>query len=569
MNMEIVMRRIPSLLLLSVLLALVFPIQTAFAQTYYFSVDRETVDVYWESDGTMRIEYEFVFTNSTSADPMEYIDVGVPTSNYDLSSVQATIDGTPITDIEHSPYVTPGVALGLGSNAIPPGATGTVEVTIGEVRDVLYFGDEEGYASGLFSPTWFDEEYIYGTTNLTVRYHLPPGIQTEEPRWHESPSGWPSDAPATGLDQEGRVLYEWSNPNANAYTPYVFGASFPSQYVPEEILQEPYVEPGLSIDEDAIFTFCCIGGVFGFIVLIIVASIYSQNRRKLDYLPPKIAIEGHGIKRGLTAVEAAILLERPLDRVLTMILFGVIKKGAARVTQEDPLEVEVAEPALEGLRTYETEFLEAMKIKNKGDRQRALQKLTVNLVQTVQKKMKGFSLKETKDYYQSIVKQAWTQVETAETPEVKSEKYADNLEWSMLDKDFENRTQRTFSTGPVFLPPWWIYYRPSSAPTVSTGRVSSTPTSVTVTHSKGGVSLPTLPGADFASSVVTGVQRTAGNLVSNLTNFTGGVTKTTNPPPPPSRATSGGRPSSGGRSCACACACACAGCACACAGGGR
>ena len=562
------MKRILPLLMVVGLLALVLPIQTVLAQTYYFSVDRETVDVYWESDGTMRIEYEYVLTNSTSADPMEFIDIGTPTSNYDLSSVRASIDGKPITDIEPSPYVT-GVALGLGSNALRPGATGVVRVTIGEVRDVLYFGDEEGYASGLFSPNWFDKEYLYGTTALTVRFHLPPGIQTEEPRWHESPSGWPSDAPATGLDQDGRVVYEWSNPNANAYSPYVFGASFPAQYVPKEILQEPTLEPTLSIDSDAIFTFCCIGGVFGFIILIVVASVYSQNRRRLDYLPPKIAIEGHGIKRGLTAVEAAILLETALDRVLTMILFGVIKKGAARVTQEDPLEVEAIKPLPEDLRTYETEFLEAMAIKNKGDRQRALQKLTVNLVQSIQKKMKGFSLKETKEYYQTIVKQAWNQVETAETPEVKSEKYADNLEWSMLDRDFESRTRRTFTTGPVIMPHWWVLYRPSSAPSVSPGRVSSTPSSVTVTHSKGGVSLPSLPGSQFAASVVTSVQNTAGNLVSNLTSFTGGVTKTTNPPPPPSRATSGGRPSSGGRSCACACACACAGCACACAGGGR
>jgi hypothetical protein len=567
--LETVMRRILALLIVSCVLALAFPVLPAYAQTYLFSVDREIVDVYWEADGTMRIEYELVITNSTSADPMEFIDIGIPTSNYDMSSVQATVDGKPITDIERSPYVVPGVALGLGTNAIRPGATGAVSVSIGEVRDVLYFGDEEGYASGLFTPTWFDREYIYGSTDLTVRFHLPPGIQTEEPRWHESPSGWPSDSPATGLDQEGRVLYEWTNPNANAYSPYVFGASFPTQYVPTEILKEPDVEPTLSIDEDAIFTVCCIGGVLGLIVLVVGASAFSQNKRKLDYLPPKIAIEGHGIKRGLTAVEAAILLETPLDRVLTMILFGVIKKGAAKVIKEDPLEIEEMETRPEGLRSYETEFLDAMKTKNKREQQEALQKLTINLVKSIQKKMKGFSLKETKDYYQSIVKQAWNQVETAETPEVKSEKFADNLEWSMLDRDFDDRTQRTFRTGPVILPHWWMLYRPSSAPSVSPGRVSSTPTSVTVTHSKGGVSLPSLPGAQFASSIVTGVQNTASSLVSNLTNFTGGVTKTTNPPPPPSRASSGGRPSSGGRSCACACACACAGCACACAGGGR
>ena len=61
-------------------------------------------------------------------------------------------------------------------------------------------------------------------------------------------------------------------------------------------------------------------------------------------MPPKVTIEGHGIKRGLTAVEAAILLEEPLDKVMTMILFGVIKKNAAEVIRRDPLEIKVYQP---------------------------------------------------------------------------------------------------------------------------------------------------------------------------------------------------------------------------------
>ena len=61
----------------------------------------------------------------------------------------------------------------------------------------------------------------------------------------------------------------------------------------------------------------------------------------MQYMPPKIAIEGHGIKRGLTAVEAAILMEQPLDKVMTMILFGVIKKNAAEVVTRDPLEIKM------------------------------------------------------------------------------------------------------------------------------------------------------------------------------------------------------------------------------------
>lgn len=304
-------------------------------------------------------------------------------------------------------------------------------------------------------------------------------------------------------------------------------------------------------------------------IFFVFVGITATNRRKLDYLPPKISIEGHGIKRGLTAVEAAILLETELDKVMTMVLFSTIKKNAVKVVQEEPLQIEKLSPEPEGLRPYETGFIKAMLEKDAKARRKELQTVAIDLVKSVQKKMKGFSLKETKAYYRSIVKKAWNQVETAETPEVRSEKFAESLEWSMLDRDFDGRTKQVFRTGPVYLPIWWGNYRPSTVSTAG-GRPSvSTPTSVRVTHSKGGVSLPTLPGSDFAASVVQGVQNTAGNIISNVTNFTNGVTKTTNPPPPPSTRSGSGRSIGGGGGCACACACACAGCACACAGGGR
>jgi hypothetical protein len=561
------MRRVVIALLLLVILLL--PIQTVAAQVYYFTIEQMAVDVYWESDGTVRVEYVIVFLNDVTADPMEYVDIGVPTSSYSLSSITASVDGSPITDIEPSPFVDPGVALGLGSRAIPPGTRGVVRATIPGVQNALYRGDEEGYASALFSPTWFDGGIVYGSMDLTVQYHLPPDVLPEEPRWHESPSGWPQDAPATGLDSQGRILYSWHNPTASLSTPYVFGASFPSQYVPAEVVQEPTIAPNIRIPEELIVSVLCGGGFVGLIVLFVVLGVVSENRRKMKYLSPKIALEGHGIKRGLTAVEAALLLETDLDKVLTMILFSVIKKGAGKVAKEEPLEIERLSPAPEGLRPYEIEFLDAVTETNKRKRQKALQEMVIKLVQTLQKKLKGFSSKETKAYYQSIVKKAWNQVESAETPEMRSEKYDEELEWTMLDKDFDGRTREVFRTGPVFVPNWWWLYRPSSAPATLGGgarSAPSTPGRVTVTHSRG--SLPTLPGSDFAASVVRGVQNTAGNLVGSVTDFTSGVTKTTNPPPPPSRS-SGSSRSGGGSSCACACACACAGCACACAGGGR
>ncbi len=163
------------------------------------------------------------------------------------------------------------------------------------------------------------------------------------------------------------------------------------------------------------------------------------------------------------------------------------------------------------------------------------------------------------------MKKAWQQVEEAKTPEVRSKLYDEGLEWTMLDRDFDDRTRRVFRTGPVYVPIWWGRYSPSSAPVARTTTAPSTGPSAPSPR----VSLPTLPGAEFAASMVNGVQNAASNLVSNVVGFTNGVTKTTNPPPPPSRSRSGWSSGRGGSSCACACACACAGCACACAGGGR
>jgi hypothetical protein len=575
------MKRFLTLLLATALLALWLPPVPAGAQNYSFSVDKEEVGVFWQSDGTLELRYTFTFTNDASASPIDYIDIGMPNSNYDSSSISASVDGKTINDIEPSPYVKPGIALGLGGNAIRPGATGVVQVYVGRITGQLYQADEPGYVSAVFSPTWFGSEYVHGKTDMTVTFAFPQGVQPDEPRWHPSPPGWPSQ-PDTGTTSDGRVAYQWKNPSANGYTQYLFGASFPSKYVPSGSIAQPGQAPsgqtggGITTTSPtnavsgAISGFLCFAGLgllaFGFVAL----AINSDRRRKLDYLPPKISVQGHGIKRGLTAVEAAVLLETPLDRVMTMILFGLIKKNAARVVSDKPLKVEAIKPQPEELRGYEEAFLPAVQETDLRKRSKMLQDLSIDLVKSVQQKMKGFSLRETKDYYRAIMKKAWQQVEAAKTPEVKSEKYADNLEWTMLDRDFDGRTRRVFTGGPVFVPIWWGNFSPAySGGAAPVARTIPTSAPVGGAAPAGRISLPQLPGADFAAAMVTGVQNTAGNLVSNVVSFTGGVSKTTNPPPPPPPRSSGGWSSGGFRSGGCACACACAGCACACAGGGR
>jgi len=557
-------------ILVFILLAAMLIVATgqALAQSSYsFNLANNTTNVFLNEDGTASIDYVFEFKNDPSAGPIEFVDVAMPPGgNFDVNTASADVNGIPVTNISRSDYQGEGkgYAIGLGSHSIPPGKPGTVHTFIGTVRD-LFFKDssDPNFASVEFSPAYFDSSVVHGNTNMSVTFHMPPGVKPNEPRWHQSPPGWQSE-PTTGIDEQGRVTYTWSNPAARGDTLYRFGASVPRAALAAGTVQNPSIFQLMNIDPGTViyFLFCC--GFIAFFVAIIAASFRSTQKRKLQYMPPKIAIEGHGIKRGLTAVEASILLEQPLDKVMTMILFGVIKKNAASVITRDPLEINVIDPQPEDLNAYEVKFLEAFKEKKPAERRRLLSDMMIDLVQSVSQKMKGFSRRETIAYYREIINRAWAEVEAAQTPEVKSEKYSENMEWTMMDKNYDDRTREVFRGGPVFVPVWWPHYDPTFGRPAPSGGGIHMPTS-TQSSGGGGVSLPNLPGSDFAASIVLGTQNFASSVIGNVTDFTSTITNKTNPVPVPPPSSSGGSHSGGG----CACACACAGCACACAGGGR
>jgi hypothetical protein len=556
-------RLIASFLLITIMFAFT---SSAAAQSYSFNLIQETAHVYWNSDGTLALDYTFTFANDSGGHVIDFVDVGMPNGNFDFGSITADVSGNPVnisSDFQgDGPY---GFSVDMGGYAIQPGQTGSVHVSIGRITGVLYkdTNEPDTYASGEFAPAYWTT--AHGNTNMTVVFHLPPGILEQEPRYHATKGGWPcGDQPAAAYDDQNRVTYTWQCASANGSTKYTFGTSFPKQYVPADAIVVP---AAFSFDLAGLLaglagsmqTICCIGF---FILMFVGAPILgavNEKKRKLQYLPPKIQIEGHGIKRGLTAVESGILMEQPLDKVMTMILFGVVKKNAATVVTRDPLKLQLANPLPTDLRDYEKDFLQAFAEDNLAARRKGLQEMTVKLVNGVSDKMKGFSRKETIAFYQNIMERAWQQIETAGTPEVKSQMYDEALEWTMLDKNYDERTRRVF-TGPIFVPMWWGHYDPGYHP-VGTGSVSSAsmPTS-------GGRSPVSVPGSAFAASVVTGVQGFSSKVLGDVKSFTSGVTNRTNPVPVSKSSGGGGHGGGGGH---CACACACAGCACACAGGGR
>ncbi len=545
-------------------------IQPVLAQNLSFEVPKQEVVVFVNTDGTISLDYTITFKNLTGGDTIDIVDIGLPNSNYDLKSISAEIDSKPATLIRPSEYVKPGIEIHLGSNAIRAGQTGTLHVYVGKVERALgksTLQETEEYASIVITPNYFDRSFTRGTTEYYFTIVLPPGLKPEEPRYHTPSGNWPgSDEPfETGYDNQGRVFYTWYADKANAYSTYKFGASFPIRLVPAQVVVATETPNLRTIDIDTIMGILCTGGFVGFFFLIPILSAIAAHRRKLQYLPPKIAVEGHGIKRGLTAVEAAVLMEQPLDKVLTMILFSVLKKGAAVVESREPLVLKISDPLPENLQPYELTFLEAFRQTNKKLKESKLQDTVIGLIKSVTEKMKGFSRKETIDYYKAIMEKAWQQIAAAETPEVKSDIYEQVMDWTMVDRRWDDRTREVFQSGPVRVPTWWWRYDPviRSAPSGTGGGMAKTSMP---TGGRGSVTLPKLPGSDFAASMVKGVQSFSAGVLGNVNTFTERITNKTNPPPKPSSYSGRSGGSGGG---GCACACACAGCACACAGGGR
>ncbi len=585
--------------LITVLMLIILPLSSVYAQSYRFKVTRYDVQAVIEADGTLTLFYEMDFENDPNGHAIDFVDLGMPNDNYQLSNISATINGTLVPELNHSSYVK-GAELALGEYQIPPGGTGTVQAKIVGITGVLfpYDQDRENYVNFQFMPNYFDSDADKSqNTDYTLSIVLPPDVGSDEGVYYY-PDRWPGekDAVATLTVEDKRVIYEWHATNANTHTKYLFGVAFPASAVPESSVSSSKDLSQGQIDNTGSNSVQFFPKLLGnicssmkFLVplgIIILISIFSSKKqmqetekRKLQYLKPTLSVEGHGIKRGLTAVEAAILLEESLDQVLTMILFGLLKKEAISVINQDPLVIETNSPLPEGLYDYETKFIEALGHEKKTSQRSALQILIVELIKSVEQKMKGFNAKDTKAYYKDIVQRAWSAVEGANTPEVKSAQFEHTLEWTMLDEDFSGRTTRTFMDTPVFIPRWWWRYdntyRPyMSSPVADTAgsgnMASSVPglaSSSSSTSSKPSFSLPNIPGATFAASVISGGANMTNSIIGDSKVFTSQVTNRTNPIPKTSSSGSGRYTGGGGSSCACACACA--GCACACAGGGR
>ena len=443
-----------------------------------------------QRDASVKLIYDITFQNMPGAHSIDIVDVGVPHAGYSLSNVKASANGHAAMDVRHSEYVKPGFEVHLGAGTIPAGQKGTFHVEF-RMPDMVYQDTtRKDYASFRITPTWFGSQYVKGTTNIKVAVHLPKGIERDE-ILHQGLEF--SDVAET----EDGFSAVWVMPGKRLDGPHMVAISFPKRDLDRVVHMSRWklLVRWFSESENArlfaavvafvlaAVTYFRFSGGTGFSLFVVIlvgcgiwfyqkpeahlislpvlASLlglneYFLHKRKSKYLPPIAEVEGGGIKRGLTAPEAAVLLELPVERVLGLVIFGMLKKGILRELDNDPLIVEldeafVAKGVAAGrkdrtkyyrkaarklgtvVHSYETGFLFLLE-KNAG---RPLSEINFTvpmkvLITNAAAKMKNFDLSDTKDYYRSIVRRAVNQAKN-----VGDIKQMDkHFEWIMMDDDY-------------------------------------------------------------------------------------------------------------------------------------
>jgi hypothetical protein len=612
------------------LLAIILPFAAASlaaSQDYLFSVPKLQMFVAVQPDGSVKIEYSIEFQNNPIAHPIDVVDIGTPHAGYRLSDIRAWIDDQPLPDIRPSTAISTGFEVHLDKGTIAPGRSGKLRVEFTMPKMVYQDTTRKDYASMRITPTWFPEQYVTGNTHIQIIIQMPKDVKPDQVLYQNGTPPFSQKA----LTKDGVMAY-WQFQADRLTHEHVVGVSFPKGNV--QVIKQTALDLLLKWFSEsrqarltcgAIFLvlfailffrfsggtgfsvffilsgLACIGFYFSpgwhlislpAVVVLIGLNEWLLGKRKMHYMPPIAQIEGSGIKRGLTAPEAAVLLELPVAKVLGLVIFGMLKKGVLRQTGTDPLTVAVSDdfqqktqpdqapPAKDQqtqlyrdaaqkkgivVHSYEEPFLFLLQ-KNPG---KPVKDISFGLpmrqlIDGAAGRMAGFSLRETQDYYRSIIKQAAQQAAAIGDIPQRQATVDRNFEWILMDDHYPT----VFYGWPY--QPIWMRGGPM---TWSGGGAPSIPTSA-----------PSIPGqttfTDVASSFSGWAENTMGSLASSIApgslatnqatggfldlsgadHVTGEIFQSLS-----DAASSGGGGGGGFGGCACAgCACACA-----CAGGGR
>ncbi len=522
---------------------------TVQAWTGTYHLEHEWVKIWINQDGTIDLFYDISLTLD-SGDTITRVYVGQPKGDFTIGTAVDSYSNTlTATDVSSGSDYKVQVDFNW-----PMAVTETIGFSLTtNVADMIYNDTTNPGNVGMqFTPSWYDAT----VKDLRIEIVLPPNVTKNEVKTTQT-AYWNNTA-----DEEGSLTVYWEKQNLSPNEQYPIGISFPAEYLPD---YTPQLPPPSTGDDFGTYVFAVVGVVFaiaaiGFAIFII---------RKKPYTSPKLSMETLGVRRGLTAVEASYLLEIKPTQIVTEILYSLLQKRAVWAETTNPaLKLQIMPEfkdkkgtADNPLRYYEIDFLKAVRSDGTLEEEK-LAHTIMYLRDTVEQKLRGYSRRDTTDYYRKIAGKAWAQVEKAGTPDLASKAYDEQLLWLLLDPNYRVRTEtafqnRAFEPSPLWFWYWYGYHNyhphPTYTPPINTPTQAAKP--------------PSIPGADFANNIATAVEKTSSNIVLNIEKFANAIL----PAPPAAKASH--EPAHHGADCvcachACACACACVSCACACAGGG-
>ena len=521
-------------------------ISTVNAQGRVYQIDHEYVKIWINQDGTIDLFYDMSLTLDSGPN-INYVFIGQPQGDF---TVGEAVDqyGHSLTTSDESSGSDYKVRVNL-YQPLSAGRTIRFNLTTNVARMVWEDKKIEGNVGMQFTPTWWEQASVYDLRILVV---LPTGVSSD--MVNTTMVLWDNT-----VVEDGRLGVYWETQNLSPDEQYPVGVSFPAEYVENYETQTTGIE---AVFQD--LGLILIAAVFG--VIVIVAVIYAASKK--SYLSPQLSMETLGIRRGLTAVEASYLLDMKPTKIVTEILYSLLQKRAVWVESTNPaLKLRIM-PSFKNktgtnenpLRYYEIDFLHALKDDGTLDEGK-LAHTVMFLRDTVEQKLRGYSRRDTLDYYRKIVTKAWSQVEQAGTVELASKAYDEQLLWLLLDPNTRSRTETVFHDRPFEPSPFWFWYwygyrhynpHPTYKPNVDAPAQAAKP--------------PTIPGAQFADNIATAVEKTSSSIVTDIEKFANAILPVQ--PPKASHTPARSEADCVCACAACACACACVSCACACAGGG-
>jgi len=315
-----------------------------------YRIEREYVKVWVNKDGTIDLFYNI--TVSCSSGSIGILTLGMP-NPFTVDYVHGSA-GSPLRYEDVSKGSFYGLDIYLDQRIGPGHPTSSETFTVmANVRDMVWEDTKNrGNVGVLFTPVWWENPPA-PIIDLRVQIVAPEGVAQAELKTNINAMITPTE--------DGISAY-WERADLAPAEKVSFGISFPKEYVSN------YRRAGSDIGFYA-------GATFAVVIAILLILLAARWIKRDVYERPRIAIEALGPARGLTAPEAAVLLGLKPTRVLTMILFGLLRKGFVEVAQSEPvvrlkrLETDPPQPSDGGgmvratppKRYYERLFLDAVK----------------------------------------------------------------------------------------------------------------------------------------------------------------------------------------------------------------